>query len=162
MTLWKSNPSSRNRNKAWTPVKAQDIALNLLARRDHSLWELRHKLIQRGVESPVVDAVLEQLTSAGLINEARYAELYAASRADKGYGPLRIHQELRERRVEEAIISSTLSKLDDFWMSNLISLHRKRWSSSKIESADDEVKRIRFLRQRGFTLAQIKQLFDTL
>lgn len=159
MTLWKSNPNSRN--KTWTSEKARDVALNLLARRDHSLWELRCKLTQRGIAPPMVDAVLDQLTSEDLINETRYAELYAASRADKGYGPLRIRQELRERRVDETVISSTLSKLDDFWMSKLTHLHLKRWSGTKVESAGDEVKRIRFLRQRGFTLEQIKQLLST-
>jgi regulatory protein len=161
MAPWK-RPNASRCNQALTPEKARDIALTLLTRRDHSLWELRHKLTQRGFMSPMVETVLEQLVVEGLINEARYAEIYASSRADKGYGPLRIQQELRERRIDEEIISSTLSKLDDFWMSNLANLHRKRWSSTKLESAGDEVRRIRFLRQRGFTLEQIKQLFRTL
>jgi regulatory protein len=144
------------------PEKARDVALNLLARRDHSRLELRHKLIQRGVMLPTIDALLDQLVGEGLIDEARYAEVYAHGRSDKGYGPLRIHGELRERGIDEAIIFSTLSKLDDYWMSNLAKLHYKRWSSTKIESMADEVKRMRFLRQRGFTLEQIKQLFKTL
>jgi regulatory protein len=160
MIPWKANPSSRN--QAPTPEKAREIALSLLARRDHSRLELRYKLIRRGVMSPIIDALLNQLVGEDLINEARYAEVYAYGRSDKGYGPLRIHQELRERGIDEAIISSTLRRLDDFWMSNLAKLHHKRWSSTKVASAADEVKRIRFLRQRGFTLEQIKQLFSTL
>jgi regulatory protein len=144
------------------PEKARDVALNLLARRDHSRLELRHKLAQRGVMSPTIDAVLDHLVGEGLIDEARYAEVYAYGRSDKGYGPLRIRRELQERGIDEAIIFSTLSRLDDFWMSNLTKLHHKRWSSKKVESVADEVKRIRFLRQRGFTLEQIKQLFETL
>ncbi|MEZ5583185.1 MAG: regulatory protein RecX [Candidatus Competibacteraceae bacterium] len=64
--------------------------MQLLARREHTVLELQHKLAQRGFASVDIDSVLADLISEDLINEERYAEVYAHSRADKGYGPLRI------------------------------------------------------------------------
>lgn len=159
MTLWKPG---LNREVELTPAKARTVALALLARREHSPFELHHKLIHRGFTPAVIEPVLDQLVAEGLIDESRYAEVYAHSRADKGYGPLRIHRELRERGIAEEIIFSTLSKLDDFWMSKLANVYRKRWATTKPRDGIDEAKRIRFLRYRGYSVEQIKGLLASL
>lgn len=159
MTSWKPNP---NRSAELTPDKARSVAFALLARREHSSLELQHKLIHRGFSPAVIGPILHQLSAEGFIDETRYAEVYAYSRADKGYGPLRIHRELRERGIAEEIIFATLGKLDDFWMSKLVNVHRKRWASTKPRNSVDEAKRIQFLRYRGFSVEQIKSLFASL
>ena len=74
-------------------------AIELLARREHSWLELRQKLVQRGFSSSSIELVLDQLMEDRLLHEGRYAELYVCSRVDRGYGPLRIAGELRERGI---------------------------------------------------------------
>lgn len=155
------------RNRRLSPQERPDAtltevrrsALNLLARREHSTLELRHKLSQRGFAADLIAAVLEELVAENLLSDARYAEIYAHSRTDKGYGPRRIQQELRERGVAEEIIAVILAELDDFWMVKLSELHRKRFSGTRPRDIADQAKQTRFLLQRGFTPEQIQGLF---
>ena len=42
-------------------AQVRDKALGLLVRREHSRGELQQKLIQRGLESPLIDQVLDEL-----------------------------------------------------------------------------------------------------
>ena len=144
------------------PATLRAKALDLLARREHSRLELRQKLVQRGFATSDIEPVLDALAAEGLLDERRYAELYACSRADKGYGPLRIARELRERGIPDALTEAALAALDDFWMPKLRELHRKRFKSQMPAHAADRMQQNRVLRQHGFTLDQIRHLFEPL
>jgi regulatory protein len=144
---------------ASTPAEARRTALQLLARREHTVLELQHKLAQRGFATVDIDSVLADLIAEDLINEGRYAEVYAHSRADKGYGPLRIGRELRERGVSEDIVTIVLNRFDDYWMAHLAALQRKRFGVKLPQDIAGQAQQMRFLRYRGFTLEQIKTLF---
>lgn len=159
-TQWKSKPSKEIDGTA--PELVREFALWLLARREHSVLELHHKLVRRGFESTQVTPVLEQLVTEDLLNDARYAEVYAHSRVDKGYGPLRIERELRERGVSEEIVSATLKHLNGVWMEKLTALHRKRFAAVSSDYIAEQARQIRFLRQRGYTLEQIRCLLRSL
>ena len=143
-------------------AKVRQVALGLLARREHSILELHHKLSRRGFTPAQVESVLERLVEQNLLNETRYAEVYAQGRVDKGYGPLRIRRELRERGVPDAIVSAVLAELDEDWMPKLTQLHRKRFDAVRPRAMAEEARQMRFLRQRGFTLEQIQALFKHL
>lgn len=132
----------------------REVALNLLARREHSRLELHHKLTQRGYDSAQVLAVLDQLIADDWLSEQRFAEVYASNRADKGYGPLRIRRELRERGIDDDIITTVLKPLADLWQINLRKLYQRRFESPK--DLADQAKQQRFLRHRGFTHDQIQ------
>ncbi|MFO1423469.1 MAG: regulatory protein RecX [Candidatus Competibacteraceae bacterium] len=135
-------------------------AMDLLARREHSRLELRQKLIQRGYPPTQIDPVLDRLVEERLLDEGRYAELYASTRADKGYGPLRIARELRERGVPDEQVTASLAALDPFWLPKLRELHRKRFKALVPTDAAERMQQTRVLRQHGFTLDQIKRLFE--
>ena len=143
------------------PATLRAKALELLARREHSRLELRQKLAQRGFTATDIEPVLDALVAEGLLDERRYAELYACSRADKGYGPLRIARELRERGIPDALTDAALATLDEFWMPKLRELHRKRFKSQMPTHAADRMQQNRVLRQHGFTIDQIKILFGS-
>ena len=142
------------------PVVVRAKGLELLARREHSRLELRQKLIQRGYPAEAVAAALDQLVAERLLDESRYAEIYASSRADKGYGPLRIARELRERGIPDELTDAAMTVLDEFWMSKLRELHRKRFKSKIPADAAGRIQQTRVFRQHGFTLDQIKCLFE--
>lgn len=142
------------------PAVIRAKALELLARHEHSRLELRQKLIQRGYPSESVGSVLDRLMEERLLDESRYAELYACARADKGYGPLRIARELRERGVPEDVVAATLAVLEGDWLPKLRELHRKRFKSHIPADAAGRMQQTRVFRQHGFTLDQIKHLFD--
>ena len=84
--------------------------MGLLARREHSRLELSRKLLKRGFERPVVDQVLAYLTADGSLSEQRFQADYVNARINRGFGPLRISAELRDRGV--ASDSAALSEQD--------------------------------------------------
>ncbi len=78
-------------------------ALDLLARREHAVAELTRKLIEKGFDEIFVHEALSALVDDGLLSDARYAESYVRSRMGKGFGPVRIREELRQRGVASAV-----------------------------------------------------------
>ena len=155
---WKrtSEPSG-----AGDPALIRAKALELLARREHTRLELRQKLYQRGFAANHIELVLDQLVEERLLDEARFAELYAGARADKGYGPLRVARELRERGVAEDVVAATLAALEGDWLPKLRELHRKRFKSHIPADVAGRLQQTRVFRQHGFTLDQIKHLYET-
>jgi len=126
----------------------KDSALNLLARREHSKKELVEKLRARGYESNV-EAVIEDLAEKNLQSNERFAESYTRARAAKGYGPLRITEELKLRGVSRDAIQSALQTMD--WQIILKSQHEKLQRKYDLNTKDGELKLKRALLQRGFT-----------
>ena len=155
------NWTRTSENVAADPAAVRAKAMELLARREHSRLELRQKLLQRGYPPELIDSALERLIEERLLDEGRYAELYACARADKGYGPLRIARELRERGVPEDQVAATLATLEDDWSAKLRDLHRKRFKSHSPADAAGRLQQTRVLRQHGFTLDQIKHFFES-
>ena len=144
------------------PATLRAKALELLARREHSRLELRQKLVQRGFTATDIEPVLDALAAEGLLDESRYAELYACGRADKGYGPLRIARELRERGIAQDVVQQTLAALENDWPRTLRTLHRKRFQALIPVDAAGRLQQTRLFRQHGFTLDQIRHLFEPL
>lgn len=132
-------------------------ALDLLARREHSARELSHKLAARGFEAEHIDAVLEQLTSKGLLNEQRFMECYVQGRIQRGFGPLRIQAELRERGAESPDWSADT---DINWFELAATARQKRFGAKAPEDFRERAKQMRFLQQRGFTSEQIRAVFS--
>ncbi|HEY5719880.1 MAG TPA: regulatory protein RecX, partial [Gammaproteobacteria bacterium] len=102
-------------------------ALDLLARREHSRAELRRKLGGAGSDPAELDAVLDQLAAAGLQSDARYAESYVRSYAERGDGPLKIRQGLRQRGVDGSLIDAALEAAEVDWGERLESARAKRF-----------------------------------
>jgi len=150
----------RSEHPATAPALLYAKALELLARREHSRLELRQKLLQRGFVAADIDPVLNRLVAEGSLDEGRYAELYACTRADKGYGPLRIAQDLRARGVPDEHVTAALAALEADWPAKLRALHRKRFQSRIPADVAGRLQQTRFLRQQGFSLEQIKALFE--
>lgn len=137
----------------------RESALKLLGRRDHSSKELTGKLLQRGFDTDAIEAVLDELTQAGLHSERRYAESYARQRAMKGYGPLRIRAELSQRGIDRDLVRQTLSELDiDF--NDLARSFYKRKYNKPVQDYQEKARRSQAMARRGFAPEHLRGLFD--
>lgn len=134
-------------------------ALRLLARREHSELELRHKLIGRSFTDTIVDAVVMQLADEGLLSDQRFAEVYVRSRFERGYGPLRIRAELRERGISGDLTEQMLAGLSRRWVESAGRQRSKRFGHQLPADYRQRTKQMRFLQQRGFTSDQIQAVF---
>ncbi len=141
-----------------SPDAAREIALRLLARREHSASELCHKLTARGIPEDTAEAVLGVLSREGLQSDARFAEGYVRARSEQGYGPVRIRAELRQRGVDEGLID--LDPGDEEWLERAEGARCKRFGSTLPREWTERARQARFLEYRGFAAGHIRTLLD--
>lgn len=148
-------------------------ALKLLTTREHSRQELTRKLRARGYPEDDVAQALDDLVRDGLLNEERMLAAYVAERLEKGFGPVRIRFELREKGLADAQIAPHLA-LDDATLMDLITaVSAKRFGNAGTDTGDGDsgqapahdrqslAKRARFLEYRGFPAHLIARYLDT-
>ncbi|SRR5579883_1585345 len=133
--------------------------MNLLARREHSETELERKLRQRGFATDAIQPVLEQLAQEGLLSNQRFIENYIHFRTNKGYGPLRIRNELLERGISEDSIEHLLQISDNAWFIHARQVWQKKFKNQVPQDIKTRLQHMRFLQHRGFTLEQINHIF---
>lgn len=87
------------------------MALRLLSARGRSLKEIRTRLTDRGVESPVLEKVIEKLLDLNYLDDTEFAGQWARHLAfTLLYGNRRIAESLREKGVSEEIIKRSISQ----------------------------------------------------
>ena len=138
--------------------RARHSALRLLARREHSQYELRRKLKARGYGERLVDELVAELITERLLSDTRYAEAMVTNRASRGYGPLRICMELRDRGVAEGIVDKVLQKAEVDWDERLRHTYDRKYGGIAVESFKTWASRAQFLNNRGFSVDAIRRV----
>lgn len=93
--------------------RAFNSALNSLDYRDHSTREIRQKLMRK-FDAQYVDEAVEKLVELDLINDERYARLYARELFEhKKFGKMRIKSELRARGIAAETANEAVDELFD-------------------------------------------------
>ncbi len=136
--------------------------MRLLARREHSKSELRKKLYKRGFKRTDIDPVIEELEAIGVQSDYRFTEQYFFSRVEKGFGPLRIEQELIERGIKEPLIDELISDREGGWDKVIRDLYAKKYAGVPAPTKSFLLKRLGYLNQRGFKTDQINKLISEL
>lgn len=136
---------------------ARHVAMDYLARRDHSEAELRRKLASRDFTADEIDATLGDLVREGLASDARFAEAFAAHRARRGQGPVRIRVELESRGVAGELIDEQLRAHD--WVAVASAARDKRFGAAAPADYREWARQARFLQNRGFTSEQVRAAF---
>jgi regulatory protein len=122
----------------------------LLAAREHSRGELARKLLSRGHSDVEVESVLADLDALGLVSDARMVQAYVAERLDKGFGPLRVRRELRQRGVADELIDPHLNLGESEWLRRLARAHDRKFGAGPAADSREVGRRARFLEYRGF------------
>lgn len=137
----------------------QQTALRLMARREHSCFELKQKLLRREFPCDQIEMIIQQLIAKKLLCDARFTESYCRYRSEKGYGPQRINMELSQRGVESELIAEQLAAMQAGWLALAQRVRQKRFGSKLPSSFAEQAKQMRFLQYRGFTAEQINKVF---
>jgi regulatory protein len=130
-------------------------ALALLARRDYASGELRGALESRGCDPAVTETVIGELIEERALNDTRFAESYAASRAGRGQGPVRIGSELRALGIAPELAQRVLDAVAD-WHELARQVRRRRFGAGAPASWGDQARQARFLQYRGFSSDHIR------
>ena len=129
-------------------------SLDLLSRREHSVFELIQKLKKRYGPNKLINDVIIRLQESNLLDDQRFAEAYIKVRARKGFGPRRIDAELQQRKVSEAIINQELSMIENWNELALLAFKKKFGNFQK--DTKEILKAKSFLQNRGFSFEQIE------
>ena len=140
------------------PKSINEIAVSALARREHSELEMRRKLMQKGFPQHEIDASIAQLVKNNLLSDERFAESYINMRRQRGYGPLRISQELRERGIDEELSEPLLDKNSPQWRQVMRQQYAKKYGSELAQEYAEKAKRAKYLQNRGFPLDWVFRL----
>lgn len=130
-------------------------ALDLLANREHTKLELQRKLSAKGFATIEIDEVIEELDQQGLQSNQRFLESYVNMRANRGFGPVRIKQELYERGISKNLIgqSDVFTAFD--WQDLLQKTRTKKFGSAVPQSFSEKSKQMRYLAYKGFDFGLI-------
>ena len=153
-------------------LEVYDRALNLLAFRARSRMELRRRLLQRkpGAEPPseaAVDAALDRLDAAGLIDDAEYArQLTRAKGLGGGMSRRRLQQELARRGVgrgvgDEAIAEVMTEEAVDEGSVAEQAARKKLRSLGGVDPATRRRRLYGYLARRGYESEDIRRALQT-
>jgi len=154
--LSRQKPEAGAASSPATLIRRQ--ALDLLARREHAVRELRQKLQRKGHDTLQIDEVLAALSRAGLQSEQRFTECFVHSRKNRGEGPLRIRAALQQRGISDELIVACLDEAAGDWSAMAQAVRQKRFGAGWPQDHRERARQARFLQQRGFTMEQISRL----
>ena len=137
------------------PEAIRAVALGLLARRDWLTGELSAQLQARGCDPQATATVIADLAQERLLNDARYAERYVASRAERGQGPLRIAADLASLGAPRALIEAAIESGPE-WRVLAGAVRRRKFGVTPPDSWAEKARQARFLQYRGFSADHIR------
>ncbi|MGD9153522.1 MAG: regulatory protein RecX [Gammaproteobacteria bacterium] len=137
--------------------EVRNVAIKLLAQREHSRYELQSKLLIRKYDREAIEKVLDELSQDNLQSDVRFTQSYTRMKMQRGFGPIRIRQELHDRGIDDGLIEECLSISLDEWIQEIIKVRNKKFGFDAPHDYDERTKQMRFLQYRGFTTEQIKQ-----
>jgi len=133
----------------------RERALGLLARREHSRFELARKLGQTGFAVDDIAPLLDEFEGKNWLSDRRFAESYVADHRARA-GSVKLAYDLRQRGVPDTIIEAVLGDNRDSELERARAVWKKKFGTPPVDAAE-KAKQMRFLQSRGFTSETIKR-----
>jgi regulatory protein len=151
--------------KETSAESALNRALRLLRYRARSQDEIRSRLKLLGFAPSITEATLRKLVSLNLLNDASFARNWALTRIERrGYGPLRVARELRQKGIPQPLIEQVLregfSAGDTTVAEKARRLLEKRFRGQYLRSGKELRRAAAFLQRRGYPYAVIVDLLS--
>ena len=137
-------------------MNASDLwnkSLDILSRREHSVSELRNKLIRFNPDPNDLKDVIERLITSNFLDDKRFASAFIRSKAESGYGPNYISQYLAKKGIPSDKYDIYSLEID--WEDKCLTQFNKKRRNKEINFKEKE-KILRVLAYRGFSYEIIK------
>ena len=146
--------------------QAMNTAVRILTHRDHSHYELKRKLQQRGFASEVINGVIEKCERFGYIDDQKTARLYILQLKRKCFGKRYIRLALKKKRLRgdaiDRILSAEYPEVDEYEHASRILEKKKKTFAREPDLQKRSDKAYRFLYSRGFSPAVLSDLIQEL
>lgn len=151
--------ASHQQKKKYQRQTALHCGVGLLARREHSEFELRQKLHSREFQADEIELAIERLLAKDYLSDTRFALSTCRYRTIRGYGWRYIANELKQKGVCSTIIQQLQENCEIDWYLQAELAYNKRFGEFNKKDGKDrqkeKAKRIRFLQYRGFSTDEI-------
>ena len=132
-------------------------AMDYLSRREHSRYELYKKISTHNFNKDLINQELDLLIRDGLLSDERFVEAIIHSRKKNGKGPLKISAELQQRGTDESLINRYIEEIENSeWLDSAKQVVEKKLGNNQQLDYDNQLKMMKFLNNRGFTIDQVK------
>ena len=158
-------PFDREKHEAFIAARAHPFAMEkavaFLATRARTEKELVDALTKNAYPEQAIARVMAYLIEAGYMDDAAFAQQWAASRSGKGLGARRIRMELRRKGVGQEEIDEALSGMDeDAALSSAIKTAETFARGKDLSSPADRQKIMAALARRGYDYALARRAID--
>ncbi|MEP6493804.1 MAG: regulatory protein RecX [bacterium] len=152
-------------NKPERPKRSTYVrALDMLEARARGVNELRRLLLKKGEPAADVDAAIERLQAAGILDDANFARMFARSKAlGAGLSKRRLQQELAKRGVTREVSDQAIEAVFvEEGVSDEASIERvarkKLRTLGKVDAPTRERRLYGFLARRGYDSDDISRI----
>ncbi|MGD0284168.1 MAG: RecX family transcriptional regulator [Candidatus Saccharimonadales bacterium] len=135
--------------------KLYGLVLRYCTSRLRSQKEVELYLERKQIDSKTQTEIIDRLKKLDFINDVSFAKSWINSRQQRAFSQRRIIQELRQKGVTNEIIASALSIEDADDSRAIVEVVRKKRQQAKY--ANDDLRLMRYLAQKGFNYANIKR-----
>lgn len=136
----------------------RERALALLARREHSRFELTRKLGAAGFTQEEMGLLLDDFEAKNWLSDQRFAESYVADHQAKA-GSIKLAYDLRQRGVSDGLIEAVLSEHRNSEIERAREVWLKKFGTLP-GNATEKGKQIRFMLSRGFAPEAIRRILS--
>jgi len=136
-------------------------AYKFLGYRPRSEAEVRAKLARLGFPQKIIETTLEKLRSLDFLNDEAFARNWAQTRTEsRGYGPLRIERELREKGIAKSVIAQVVREAFGLEQGReqARKLVEKRFKGKDLRDRKILHRAVGFLQRRGYRDSVIAEL----
>ncbi len=141
-------------------------ALFLLSRRDYGKAELFARMKRRMyeknegiIDEALIETVIVRLSEQHFLDDDRVVSLLMQGYVRKGYGPLRIKQEMRQKGFVESLVDKHFEGIDVDWFEKAAEVRSKKFGDELPSDFKEKSRQIRYLQYRGFFGDMIFEIF---
>ncbi len=136
--------------------KAYDRALNYLALRQRSEWEVREYLRRKDYASELAEKIVARLNEKKLIDDAAFARSWTESRRMlKPISKRKLRLELQQKHIDRSVIDQVLADDETDERAVLRGLVAKKRRLSRYQ---DEQKLMQYLIRQGFSYEDVRSV----
>lgn len=143
-------------------------AINYIARRMHSIYEIKTKLMQKGYEKRLIEPVLTEMAEKNILDDKAFALQFAEEKIRlKLWGKSKLRAELMKKGIAREIIDEVLFEIfpEGNDIEKAITLAEKKIGGFSFKNLPAEKKKLKlfsFLSSRGYDYETIKIVSEKL
>ena len=148
-------------------LKAREKAFHFLGYRARSTEEVRTRLSREYYSQEAVERVITRLIDLDMLDDQKFAREFAEGRVrNKGYGPERIRQDLRQKGITPEIVEAEISRVfGEFAPADLAATSAEKIFGRLSRFKDKHIRKKKlsdYLLRRVFSYEQMNLAFEKL